>query len=269
MAELRADCGRCFGLCCVAPAFARSADFAIDKPAGQACPNLGGDFGCTIHDRLRPAGFAGCEVFDCFGAGQQVAQVTYGGRSWREQPGTAARMFATFAVMRQLHELLWYADQATRLATDPALRASLTAAYARTERLTGADPDTLLRLDVDAHRTEVNALLTRASAQARAAHRGAPDLRGADLGGADLRRRDLRGANLRGALLLGADLRGADLTAADLTGADLRGVRVHGADLTGALFLTPAQVTAARGDPRTRLPEGFARPRHWVGQVSP
>jgi hypothetical protein len=31
---LRADCERCFGLCCVAPAFAASADFAIDKDAG-------------------------------------------------------------------------------------------------------------------------------------------------------------------------------------------------------------------------------------------
>ena len=37
--ELRADCTRCFALCCVAPAFAASADFAIDKPAGQPCPN--------------------------------------------------------------------------------------------------------------------------------------------------------------------------------------------------------------------------------------
>src|SRR6185437_7197530 len=49
--ELRADCGRCFGLCCVAPAFVRSADFAIDKPAGQPCPNLATtSFDCSLHD---------------------------------------------------------------------------------------------------------------------------------------------------------------------------------------------------------------------------
>lgn len=29
--EVRADCSRCFGLCCVALPFARSADFAVDK----------------------------------------------------------------------------------------------------------------------------------------------------------------------------------------------------------------------------------------------
>nr|BFE68040.1 hypothetical protein GCM10020092_013410 [Actinoplanes digitatis] len=65
--ELRADCGRCAGLCCVAPAFARSADFAIDKPAGRPCPNLAEDFRCGIHERLPEKGFRGCVVFDCFG----------------------------------------------------------------------------------------------------------------------------------------------------------------------------------------------------------
>ena len=51
--RLRADCTRCAGLCCVAPAFAASADFAIDKPAGHACPNLRDDDRCGIHAQLR------------------------------------------------------------------------------------------------------------------------------------------------------------------------------------------------------------------------
>ena len=46
-ARLRADCARCAGLCCVAPAFAASADFAIDKPAGHACPHP-----MTAHDPI-------------------------------------------------------------------------------------------------------------------------------------------------------------------------------------------------------------------------
>jgi len=62
------------------PAFSASADFAIDKDAGQPCPNLRPDFRCSIHDRLRQQGLPGCAVYDCFGAGQQVAQVTFGGR---------------------------------------------------------------------------------------------------------------------------------------------------------------------------------------------
>ena len=84
--RLHADCARCFALCCVAPAFAASADFAIDKPAGQPCPNLLADFRCGIHDHLRERGFPGCTVFDCFGAGQRVAQVSFGGVDWRRAP---------------------------------------------------------------------------------------------------------------------------------------------------------------------------------------
>ena len=84
--ELRANCERCFGLCCVAPAFSASADFAIDKAAGRPCPNLRADNRCQIHAELRPRGFPGCAVYDCFGAGQKVAQVTFGGRDWRSRP---------------------------------------------------------------------------------------------------------------------------------------------------------------------------------------
>ena len=91
--SLRADCERCFGLCCVAPAFSASADFAIDKDAGQACPHLQSDFRCGIHAHLRQRGFPGCTAYDCFGAGQKVAQVTFAGRDWREAPATAQQMF--------------------------------------------------------------------------------------------------------------------------------------------------------------------------------
>ena len=75
-AALRPDCSQCFALCCTAFGFARSADFAVDKPPATPCSNLAADFSCTIHDRLRVRGFAGCTVFDCFGAGQRLSQVT-------------------------------------------------------------------------------------------------------------------------------------------------------------------------------------------------
>ena len=53
-ADLRADCAQCFGLCCVAPAFVASADFAITKPAGRPCPNLAADFGwAQVRDRYQ------------------------------------------------------------------------------------------------------------------------------------------------------------------------------------------------------------------------
>jgi uncharacterized protein YjbI with pentapeptide repeats len=261
---LRADCARCFGLCCVAPAFSASADFAIDKPAGHPCPHLGAGFRCGIHDDLRGQGFPGCAVYDCFGAGQQVSQVTFAGRDWRRDPQAATQMFAVFAVMRQLHELLWYLAAALALAPARAVHGQLRWAQAATEAMTGSPAGALLELDIQAHREHVNAVLLQASELVRAQLPGGkPDYRGADLAGARLASADLAGANLRGARLIGADLSRADLTLADLTGADLRGASLRGADLARSLFLTQSQLDAAEGDASTKLPRSLTHPAHW------
>ena len=264
---LRADCGRCFGLCCVAPAFSASADFAIDKPAGRPCPHLRLDFRCGIHTDLRGHGFRGCAVYDCFGAGQQVSQVTFGGRDWRGDPQAATQMYEVFPVMRQLHELLWYLAAALDLRPARAVHGPLRHAFAATQAMTNRPAAVLLRLDTGRHRAQVNALLLRASELVRAQLPGQkPDHHGADLIGARLAGANLKGANLRGARLIGADLRHADLTLADLTGADLRGADLRGADLTSCLFLIQAQLDAAEGDTGTGLPPPLTRPVHWSGQ---
>src|SRR3954447_26197863 len=157
--ELASDCSRCAGLCCAAPAFAKSADFAITKPAGRACPNLRDDFRCRIHDRLREGGFPGCVVFDCFGAGQQVTQVTFDGRDWRSEPGLAGPMFAVLPVMRQLHELMWYLTEALKLDAARRVHPELAAALRETSRLVEGTPDELLAIDLDASRDRVNPVL--------------------------------------------------------------------------------------------------------------
>jgi uncharacterized protein YjbI with pentapeptide repeats len=262
--SLRPDCERCVGLCCVAPAFSASADFAIDKDAGQACPNLQSDFRCGIHALLRQRGFPGCAVYDCFGAGQKVTQVTFGGQDWRTTPGIAAQMFRVFTIMQQLHELLWYLGEALTLPAARPLYPELSHAREETERLARGSPAALDELDVAAYRRDISALLRRASELARAGLPSpAADLAGADLIGRDLKDADLRGASLRGAALIGADLTGADLRQADLTGADLRGADLRGADLIGSIFVTQSQLEAARGDASTRLPPPLTRPAHW------
>ncbi len=261
--SLKADCAHCFALCCVVPAFSASADFAIDKPAGRACPNLLADFRCGIHASLREQGFRGCTVYDCFGAGQKVSQITYRGQDWRQAPETARQMFQIFPTVRDLHELLWYVDEALTLPVAGPLREGLRAAYEETERLTLDSPDVLVQLDVVAHRRAVNSLLLAASELARADIPHTLDHRGADLIGADLHGADLRGASLRGTYLIGADLRDADLRRADVIGADFRGADIRGADLMGSIFLIQSQLEAARGDRATTLPASFTRPTHW------
>jgi len=264
LSSLRADCENCFGLCCVVPAFAASADFAITKPAGQACPNLGEDSRCGIHDKLRKKGFTGCTVYDCFGAGQKVSQITFEGDDWRKTPKTAKSMFAVFPVMRDLQELLYYLTEAAALPTSAPIRDDLAEMVDRTERMTLDKPEELRKLDVHAHRGAVNGLLLRASELARAEVPGKKkDRRGADLIGAKLKGSNLKGALLRGAYLIGADLRGADLRRADVIGADLRNADIRGADLRDALFLIQSQLDAAKGDATTKLPESVSHSAHW------
>ncbi|MEU5425768.1 pentapeptide repeat-containing protein [Streptomyces olivoreticuli] len=263
-ADLKADCANCFALCCTVPAFSASSDFAVDKPARTPCPNLRTDFRCGIHTELRPRGFRGCTVYDCFGAGQKVSQVTFGGRDWRSAPDGGQRMFDVFPVMRDLHELLWYLTEARALPAARPVHGELTRALEETERLTARDPEALAAVDVPAVRQQVNPLLLRASELARAGFGGRKkERRGADLIGAKLKGADLRGANLRGAYLIGADLRGADLRLADLIGADLRGADLRGADLTDSIFLIQSQLDAAKGDGSTVLPPALNRPAHW------
>lgn len=241
---LAADCSRCAALCCVAPAFAKSSDFAVDKPAGRPCQNLGDDFRCTIHEELPRRGFPGCVVFDCFGAGQRITQETFGGRDWRSEPRIAGDMFALLPVVRQLHELMWLLTEALELGEARRLHPKLRAALDEIDAVAGQDPAELRKLDVNAYRAKVVPILRRASEMARSGRRG-PDHSGAHLIGRRMRGADLRGASFRGALLIGADLREADLRRADFTGADMRGTDLRGANLDGALFLTASQLRAA------------------------
>jgi hypothetical protein len=266
---LRPDCANCFALCCTAFGFSRSADFAVDKPAGTPCSNLAADFSCTIHHSLRARGFHGCTVFDCFGAGQRVSQDLFGGESWLEHPATKEKMFAAFKVARQLHEMLWYLAEAIRRCFDPAAARDAARYSGTIEKAFGGGPDQLLALDVQELHAEVRSLLMAVSEEVRASYFATgddqdPELRpGADLIGKDLRSRRLCGADLRGSYLIASDLRGSDLTAVDLLGADLRNAKLQGADLSRALYLTQPQINAARGDVRTLLPADLASPSHW------
>jgi hypothetical protein len=260
--SLRADCGACAALCCVAPPFAVSADFAINKPAGQACPHLTLDDRCRIHDHLRPAGFAGCAAFDCFGAGQRTTRA-FGERSWRTDPAAAAPMFQVFGVLRTLHEILWHLEEASDRLPAGELRQEARRRRRLVRLLAEAPAADLIGLDVAGQQAEVGTLLERVSRALRDGPSTGVDLRGADLAGRPLGQADLRRADLRGACLIRTDLRGADLDLADLLGADLRSADLRAANLAGAIFLTQSQVQAAAGDAATTLPSALMRPSHW------
>lgn len=262
--RLRADCGQCFGLCCVVPAFGAGADFAMAKPAGRACPNLDQPTArCGIHEDLSRRGFAGCVAYDCFGAGQRLSRVTGAGPGWTRNPQLAATIQDAFPVLVRLHELLWYLTQALSLPAALPIRAEIRRLLDDTTALADGDAEKLAELDPHAHLDSASGLLRRVSALARPAATSRQNLRGADLMGKKLTGRNLKEADLSGALLIGADLTRADLTRADLLGADLRGANLSGVDLSSALFVTHTQLGGARGDLATVLPPGLQRPAHW------
>lgn len=243
--DLTADCSQCFALCCAALPFSASADFAESKPAGVPCANLDDKFGCSIHTRLATSGWRGCTVYDCAGAGQRVAQVTYAGRDWRAHPETAQEMFTVFRATNRIHELLQL------IAASPAVPASVESLREGLEAVSGAAPEVVLDADLEWWSARVITALGEVSAQWRnpisaESQKVSKEAPGADLFGADLRGQDLAGADLRGALLIAADLRGTSLRDADLMGADLRDAKLSGAALDEALFVTSRQRASAR-----------------------
>lgn len=270
--ELRGDCSRCFALCCTAFAFMRSSDFAEDKPAGSPCRHLDASFSCTIHETLSSRGFRGCTVFDCFGAGQVVSQRLFAGVSWRDRPETRDGMFSAFAVVKELHEMMWHLLEAQQRTYDPDIADDARELVESLASQTRRSVDELESLETDEMRASVRSVLMEVSAEVRASYfaddgRMNPDLvPGADLVGTDLRAYRLCGADLRNALLIGADLRECDLAGADLLGADLRGARVEDADLSLALYLTGPQLAGAHGNRRTRVPTGVPVPRSWSSE---
>ena len=139
--DLVPDCASCAALCCVATSFDASEDFAIDKPAGKACPNLGDDCRCTIHDELVIRGFAGCAIYDCYGAGQRANGVA-----------------PSFLALRVIHELIWLLTETAKLCPRDDLRAELDAEVASLDAI---EPARAHDQDLDARSRTAHALLRR------------------------------------------------------------------------------------------------------------
>lgn len=269
---LKAECSKCFGFCCVALYFSKSEGFPIDKEAGKPCINLQDDFKCSVHNNLKQNGLKGCTAYDCFGAGQKVAQAIYKGQNWRQDKKTAEEMFEVFLVIRQLHEMLWYLTEAFRLNSDKEIKNKIGLLIDETEQLTNIDVNSILNLDIGEFRKKVNILLYKTSQDIR---------RNASIGqknrlkrkktiagrinliGANLQKVNLVGEDLSGALLIAANLQENDLSWTDLIGADFRDANIRGADFTNSIFITQAQINSAIGNGDTKLSTALERPAHW------
>lgn len=265
---LKSDCTQCFGLCCVALPYGKSSDFPFNKGGGEPCRNLCSDNRCKIHEGLRDKGFRGCVSYECFGAGQHVSQTIYKGHDWRENSERASEMFEVFPLVQQLHEMLWYLNQALNLRETRSFHFSLQNLYNETLHLTERTPEEILQIDIVSHRSKVNEFLLEASETYRKdlllKSKVKQERKGLDFVGANLKGADLQGANFRGTLLIAANLSHADLRKADFIGADLRDADLSHANLIDAIFLTQSQINSARGNVHTKIPKFLNRPTHWL-----
>ena len=149
--NLTADCEQCCALCCVAPGFVQSPEFAISKQAHAPCPNLEPDFRCKLHAELGDRGFAGCVTYDCYGAGQYITQTLFEGQTW---PALAdpTQMFDSFMLARDLFEQLSLLETALKVETPTNIQNQLRARVAHLESLATNKLDDLLEVDVAAER---------------------------------------------------------------------------------------------------------------------
>ncbi|HVY29491.1 MAG TPA: hypothetical protein VHB79_23190 [Polyangiaceae bacterium] len=158
-AELRADCARCQGLCCVALPFDRSAWFAFDKLAHVPCDHLNERSRCAIHAELGERGQAGCQAYDCYGAGQRVCGELFGGRSWRREPELLAAMCDALPGLRDVHELRLLLRQAGQLELSGPARARCQQLLHELEPACGYTPARLAHLNLEQLRRETFAYL--------------------------------------------------------------------------------------------------------------
>lgn len=279
--HLKPDCQNCFGLCCVALYFSKHDGFPTDKQAGVPCPNLAQDYTCIIHENLSEQGLKGCISYECFGAGQQVSQVTYGGgQGWKAQGAdhsSSDQMFNVFLIMKQLHEMCWYLYESLSYDIPNALADDVQYLLNETEKATLTSPDELQNFDLFVHHTKVSTLINKVTEFVQInlhqilsktssfnENKILKTKQKRDFIGANLTKKELRCADLRGCLLIAANFQGADLCGTNFIGADLRDANLRGANLTQSLFLTQPQINGAKGNKSTQLPANLSRPVHWV-----
>jgi uncharacterized protein YjbI with pentapeptide repeats len=272
--HLKPQCEKCFGLCCVALYFSAQDGFPADKAAGTPCQNLDADFRCKIHEQLGAKGLKGCTAYECFGAGQQVSQVTFAGKSWRQEPSSAKSIFEAFLIMQQLHEICWYLTEAQSFSLSllSPINEEITKLLQETERVTRSDAQALMKFDLSAHHKKVGALLRKISTNIRmeiSKENKIPfsmnnaNKSTTDYFGKDLRKKDLRCKDLHSSCLIAANLEGCDLTGTDFLGADFRDTNIKRADLSKSIFLTQSQINTTKGSRDTKLPSQLYQPEQW------
>ncbi|HAO61158.1 MAG TPA: hypothetical protein DCQ90_04280 [Erysipelotrichaceae bacterium] len=258
--ELKIDCGKCSGLCCVALYCAKSDGFPSDKPAGKPCEYLLNDFRCAIHHELKERKMKGCLAYDCFGAGQKATRSFPQGVNWMTKPSDADEIFAVFRILFQMHQYLWYLLEAVGLADDENTTREIERLIDENERITGLDVRRLVEVDLGGYKSNVDRWLKEVSFKRGSDRR---ESKNKNVLGKNFKGANLEDGDFTMSLMIAANLKGCKLDGANFLGADLRDANIKNTDLSKCLFLTQMQINSVIGNKQTILPLRLVRPTSW------
>ncbi|MCW3491574.1 pentapeptide repeat-containing protein [Dethiobacter alkaliphilus] len=259
--ELKIDCDRCSGLCCVALCFLQTAGFPEDKAGGKPCMNLMPNYRCKIYSQLAQKGMKGCLAYDCFGAGQKVTQVCCPHSDWRTDPKQSATIFAVFSIVFQLHQMLWYLIEALSVNTDETVASEIERLIQENQQMTEQESDKILSLDVEKYKTKVNKVLKKVCRVIAVNPVESQDDK--DFLGKDFNKCNLDGSDFSMSLMIAANFEGCSIRGANFLGTDMRDANIKNADLRESMFLTQMQINSTRGNSNTKLPANLSRPSIW------
>lgn len=259
--NLKIDCEKCSGLCCVALYCTKTDGFPGNKEAGIPCKYLMSDFRCSIYSKLSEQNMRGCIAYDCFGAGQKVTQDLYPNVAWNTRREKANEIFEVFLIVFQVYQMEWYLLESLSLVTDKQIQSIIEALISENEQITNRPSEEILKFDIEKYRLKVNQLLKQVSDMIT------PDsddeAHSKDCIGRNFRKANMNAKNFSKTLMIGANLEGCSLQGTNFLGADMRDANVKNTDLSSCVFLTQMQINSAKGNRNTKLPKNLTYPDLW------
>lgn len=261
--SLKSDCSQCSGLCCTALYFSKIDGFPENKQAGKPCTNLQKNFQCEIHGELEKRKMKGCIGYDCFGAGQQVTQSIYCGKTWQDTPEKAKEIFDVYIAVFQLYQIRYFLLEAMTILPAKMLRGDINLLIQENEIICNSEPQDIMKFNTENYRNKANIFLKQVCSLLQKSlcidNQKCPS----DFLGRNFKNKDFRGLNLSTKLLIAANFNNCVFDGAIFLGADTRDADFSNADLRDAVFLSQGQINAAKGNRNTKLPQYLDYPFTW------
>lgn len=261
--SLKTNCSQCSGLCCTALFFSEMDGFPENKQAGKPCLNLQKNFRCKIHGELEKRKMKGCIGYDCFGAGQQVTQSIYSGKTWQNTPGQAKEIFDVYIAVFQLYQIRYFLLEAMAILPAKVLRNNIKPLIEENEIICNSKPQDIVKFNIENHRSKANVFLKQVCNLLQKSLCCRNTKCPSDFLGKNFENKDFSGLDFSTKLLIAANFNNCVFTGTIFLGADTRDADFSNVDLRDAVFLSQGQVNSAKGNRNTKLPQYLDYPFAW------